>query len=36
MLSDPDASLVLIPQAPFSYLFGWVYRGKRRSFPPDP
>ncbi len=36
MLPDPNASLVSILQAPFSYLFGWVYRGKRGSFPPDP
>ncbi len=36
MLPDPNAPLVLILQAPFSYLCGRVYRGKRRSFPPDP
>ena len=36
MLPDPDASPVLFLQTPFSYLFCRVYRGKRRSFPPDP
>ncbi len=36
MLPDPDTTLVSILQTPFSYLFCRVYRGKRRSFPPDP
>ncbi len=36
MLPDPDAPLVSILQASFSYLFCGVYRGKRRGFPPDP
>ncbi len=36
MLPDPDASPVLFLQDPFSYLICGVYKGKRRSFPPDP
>ena len=36
MLPDPDAPLVSILQAPFSYLCGRVYRGQEEKLAPDP